>query len=192
MKNLYDSPQIKVLGTLTIVDANTGACVLKKTNAIHQQNLALVIARALSNEPNGTVYQLCFGNGGTFLNSSNILNYRPPNIIGASDLYNETYHVIVDDQAVGVSPSNSVIPVASAPPAVSTLVVVTAVLSAAEPAGQATTDNLTTDTTSPYLFDEIGLKSEDGLLLTHLVFSPIEKTANRTFLITYTLNISVA
>jgi hypothetical protein len=36
------------------------------------------------------------------------------------------------------------------------------------------------------------LKAADGSLLTHLVFSPFEKTANRAFLIIYTLTISVS
>lgn len=44
----------------------------------------------------------------------------------------------------------------------------------------------------PYIFDELGLKTADGLLLSHLIFSGFEKTANREIVITYTLTISVS
>jgi hypothetical protein len=71
-------------------------------------------------------------------------------------------------------------------------VTVVALLGASEPAGQAVADNITTDPESLFVFDELGLKTADGLLLSHLVFSPIEKTANRAFIITYTLTISVS
>ena len=69
---------------------------------------------------------------------------------------------------------------------------VVAQLGASEPAGQATADNTTVDPNALYVFDELGLKTADGLLLSHLVFSPIEKTSNRAFNITYTLTCSVS
>jgi hypothetical protein len=182
----------QAIGRVVIHDQATGEMVLDKKNAIHPQNMALVIARALARDDNGYIFNLCFGNGGTFLNSSGQINYRAPNVIGAADLYNVTYVVQVDDQSIGTPPANSVVSLPSPTPATTAMIVVTAQLSASEPAGQAPADNITTNTESLFTFDEIGLKTQDGLLLSHLVFSPIEKTANRSFLITYTLTVSVS
>jgi hypothetical protein len=154
--------------------------------------MALIIARALSRDENGGIFKLCFGNGGTFFNSSNQIVYRPPNTTGAATLYNETYFVQVDDQSVGTPPTNSVVSSPSPDPAITSVITITAQLNANEPAGQAAADNITTNPNAPYVFDEIGLKSFDDLLLTHIIFSPYEKTANRAFLFTYTLTISVS
>jgi hypothetical protein len=135
---------------------------------------------------------MSFGNGGTFFNSSSQIVYRSPNVIGDSDLYNLTYEVQVDEQSTGTPVSNSVTSSSSPSPSITSIVTATALLSAGEPSGQASADNVTTDPESPYVFDEIALKTSDNLLLTHLIFSPIEKTANRAYVINYTLTISVS
>jgi len=187
--------QVKVKGHVTVRDLETDKILVDQHNAIHPQNMAIVIARSLARDTVNTpgIYSMSFGNGGTFFNSSNVLIYRPPNTIGQSaSLYNETYSVVVDDQAVGHPPANSVTYAQSTNPAITSIVTVIAELGAGEPYGQAPADNLTVDPNAPFMFDEIGLKSSDGLLLSHLVFSPFEKTANRAFQITYTLTISVS
>jgi hypothetical protein len=181
-----------VIGEACIQDAVTLEVLRQKKNAIHPKNMASAIARSLSRNDNGFVFKLSFGNGGTFLNSSNKIIYRSPNILGAADLYNQTYEVQVDNNTQGTPPSNSVVPSDSPSPAITSVVTITCVLNSDEPAGQAVSSNLTTDFNSPFFFDELGLKTADGLLLSHLIFNPIEKTANRAFLITYTLTISVS
>ena len=189
---MNDLFKVQVLGHVNIRDAETGVLVLAKSNAVHPQNMAQAIARSLSRDPNGTIFKMAFGNGGTFFNSSQQIVYRSPNTIGAADLYNLTYEVQVDEQDVATPATNSVTSAASPNPAITSLVTIVALLSANEPAGQAAADNLTTDSEAPFVFDEAGLKTADGLLLSHLVFSPIEKTANRAFVVTYTLTISVS
>lgn len=184
--------KISVDGYLSIRDVETGEIVMEKSNAIHPQNMARVISKALAGDSNGVIYKLSFGNGGTFFNSSGSIIYRPPNTTGNADLYNKTYEVQVDDQSVGTPLTNSVISTASPNPAITSIVTVTAQLNANEPAGQASADNITTDTAALFMFDEVCLKTQDDVLLSHLVFSPFEKTANRAFLITYTLTISVS
>lgn len=184
---------VKLLGRVVIHDIETGQRVLDKRNAIHPQNMALVVARALAREDNGYVFELAFGNGGTFYNSSSQLVYKTPNILGSgATLYNQTYTVKVDETSSGTPSTNSTVALPSPAPALTSLVVVTAQLSATEPLGQAVSDAVTTDPNAPFIFDEIGLKSPDGLLLSHLVFNPIEKTANRAWLITYTITVSAS
>jgi len=186
--------QINVNGHMMIRDAETNEIILEKDNAIHPKNIALVIAKALARDTvtSPGVFSLCFGNGGTFFNSSNQIVYRPPNTVGAATLYNQTYSVQVDDQSVGTPATNSVNYAPSTSPSITSIVTITAQLNAGEPSGQAVADNITTNPEAPYMFDEVGLKSSDGLLLSHLVFNSLEKTANRAFLIIYTLTISVS
>lgn len=183
---------ILAIGAIKIIDPFTGEVILNKKNAIHPQNLALVIARGLAHQADSTVFQLSFGNGGTFFNSSNQLVFRPPSVVGASSLYNQTYTVQVDDVDSGTPTTNSVLASSSPAPAISSIVTVQALLAPNEPAGQAVADNLTTNLDADFVFDEMCLKTKDGLMLSHLVFSPIEKTSNRAFLITYTLTISAS
>jgi len=181
-----------IIGEVCIQDASTLEVLRKKKNAIHPENMALAIARSLSRNDNGFVYMMSFGNGGTFLNSSNRIIFRSPNTLGAANLYNPTYEVIVDAKTEGAPQTNSVIPSQSPSPSITSVVSVTCILAANEPAGQQVASNLTNDPNSTFFFDELGLKTADGLLLSHLIFTPIEKTANRAFLITYTLTISVS
>jgi hypothetical protein len=184
---------IKAHGHIRIVDAVTKELVMDEDNAVHAQNMALALARSFAHDDSGSIFGLGFGNGGTFYNSSNVINYRSPNVIGVdATLYNQTYAVQVDDQAAGTPSTNSVVALPSPAPAVTASIIVTAYLGASEPAGQAVSDNITVDPEADFVFDELGLMTEDGVLLTHCIFSPVEKTANRSFLITYTLTVSVS
>lgn len=184
---------VQIHGHVKIQDAETGALVLAKSNAVHPQNMATVIARSLAKDSNGTIFKMCFGNGGTFFNSSQQIVYKTPNIIGLSaDLNHLTYEVFVDEQDAGTPVTNSVTASSSPSPSITSIVTVVAELGASEPSGQAVSDDITTNPESLYVFDELGLKTADNLLLSHLIFSPIEKTSNRAFIITYTLTISIS
>lgn len=182
----------KIKGHVLIKDKNTGEVLCDKFNAVHPQNMAKVLARGLANEPNQQIFQIALGNGGTYIDSTQSIVYNSPNIVGISaDLYNTTYTEVVDDGNSGVGIGNSVISQAAPSPDISSLVICTIQLSANEPAGQATTDGVTTNPDSLYTFDELGLKTIDGLLLSHIVFNPIEKNAQRELIISYTLTVSV-
>ena len=138
---------------------------------------------------------MALGNGGTHINSSLDIVYLPPNTTGTSaTLYNKTYSQIIDGQNASVSAGDSVVSAASPSPAITSIVTCTMEITPDEPSGQATSDDITTNPDSTYTFDELGLISQDSppLLLSHLIFSPVEKTANRSILITYTLTISVS
>lgn len=180
----------KVIGQVTIRDSLTKEIIRDVKNAVHPENMALLIARSLARESNGFIYEIALGNGGTYLNASDQIVYKTPNVVGAATLYNETYSEIIDDTDGAVPVGNSVTAASSPPPAITSLVVCTIEIDPAEPIGQASSDDVPAN--PDYVFDELGLKSSDGLLLTHVVFSPIAKTANRGFTITYTLTISVS
>lgn len=182
----------KIKGHVLVKDKNTGEVLCDKFNAVHPQNMAKVLARGLANEPNQQIFQIALGNGGTYIDSTQSIVYNSPNIVGISaDLYNTTYTEVVDDGNSGVGIGNSVISQAAPSPDISSLVICTIQLSANEPAGQAATDGVTTNPDSLYTFDELGLKTVDGLLLSHIVFNPIEKNAQRELIISYTLTVSV-
>lgn len=94
---------IQVKGHCKIVD-DLGNVLLDKDNAIHPQNMARVIARALANEHNYFVHRIAFGNGGTTVDAAYTVTYKSVNDGQSPDIatwdsriYNETYSEIIDD-----------------------------------------------------------------------------------------------
>lgn len=188
--------------------------LLDKKNAIHPANMAIAIARGLSNDANHQVFKIKFGNQGTYVDVSQQIIFRPPNTTGVTaDLYNPTYVEIVDDANSSVGVGNSVT-YTTVPASTSTRVIVTCVISSNEAVNRTTdeadgstgngldgVDN--TPTEGQFFFDELGLFTSGGtglpsllnedeeLMLSHLIFSPIEHTANRELTIIYTLTITV-
>ena len=76
--------------------------IMDKNNAIHPQNMARIIARALSGEDNSTIYRIAFGNGGSFTDIGNNTVFRAPNTGNngggwEARLYREVYSEICDD-----------------------------------------------------------------------------------------------
>lgn len=176
---------LKFTGHVLIVDDQNNV-LLDKSNAIHTQNMARVITRALANEGNFCIGKVAFGNGGTYVDTSGTIIYRPPNdglypdLAGwRSQLYNQTYWEIVDDsasnfgQGPGASPANdpSHITHVSGPGVRSmgadtdSIVRIEVVLNENEPRGQFLTSTDGSGTTNPasedpnttFTFDEIGL-----------------------------------
>lgn len=203
-----------VVGHVQIID-DLGTVLVDKKNAIHPGNMATAIARGLSNANNHQVYKLKLGNQGTYVDSSQQIVFRPPNTTGVTaDLYNPTYVEVVDDSDAGVGVGNSVT-FTNIPSSTSTRVIITCVVSSNEavnrPTDEADTDTAdgggldgvdATPTEGQFFFDELGLftaglgtpdllNETDELMLSHLVFSPIEHTGNRELTIVYTLTITV-
>ncbi len=212
---MKESLKTTVIGEVLIKD-ETGNVLLNKKNAIHPANMATAIARGLSNSPNFQIFKLKLGNQGTYVDSSQQIVFRPANTSGISaDLYNPTWVEIVDEKDAKALqyPGNSVTYTNTA--AGTSRVIVTCVISANEAVNR-TTDQADSTTTSfggldgvdttptegTYFFDELGLftsgdngallKEENELMLSHLVFSPIEHTGNRELTIVYTLTIQVS
>lgn len=190
MRELFTT---RVDGHVKIEDKNTGEILLDKDNAIHAYNMGKAIARGLANELNYQIYKVSLGNGGTTINSSSDIIYNPPKVAPTdSDIYNETYSEVVDE-ASAAPVGNQVYSTFGTLPVTTSLVTTIITLTANEPLGQDYSDggDGSDNMEDPFVFDELGLKTGDDLLLSHIIFSPIEKTANRELIITYTLTISV-
>lgn len=190
-------------------DKGPGEVILSKYNAIHPKNMATAIARGLSNAANYQIFKMKLGNRGTYIDGTQQIVFNPPITEGdLADLYNPTYVEIVDDADSGVGVGNSVT-FTNIPASTNTRVITTCVISANE--GFTNTSDTTNSgqieggsSVSPYYFDELGLftKETSGLttdmdpagelMLSHLIFSPIEHTGNRELVIVYTLTISVS
>ena len=193
----------QIKGHVLVKDKNSGECLLDKMNAVHSKNMAVTIARGLSGQlPDSTtglrtsqIFKIKLGNGGSNVDSLGIITFNSPNVTGTNaDLYSPTYSEILDESQASTPAENSVT-FQESPDAnsTSTIVICTATIAADEPLGQDVTDTeLNASINSAYAFDELGLFTSDGLLLTHIVFSPILKTANRELVITYTLTITVS
>ena len=66
--------------------------------------------------------------------------------------------------------------------------VVTCTLNYSEPGAQDTLDN-SANQNGDYIFDELGLYSATGALITHIIFHPIQKSANRQIQVIYTVRV---
>jgi len=194
-----------VTGHVLIKDTSTGEVLLDKYNAIHPKNMATAIARGLSNSQNYQIFKLKLGNQGTYIDASKQIVFRSPVVTGdTADLYNPTYVEVVDELDTSVGAGNSVV-FTNIPSSTSTRVIVTAVISSNEAVNNPTDGgdgDSSLDPEGSYFFDELGLftKQTDTnllngtgeLMLSHLIFSPIEHTGNRELTIVYTLTISVS
>jgi hypothetical protein len=189
----------KIEGFVKITDPNSGEVLVDKKNAIHYENISIAMAQTLSNRTSaqggGWIYEMAFGNGGSSVDPTGVITYLPPNITGQNaDLYNETYAKVVDDNsAADVDPANNYMTVIHTTGKPYTDIVVTCLLDYGEPAGQQAFDN-STNFNGEYVFDELGLKSWAGsstdlMLITHVIFHPVQKSLNRQIQIEYTLRI---
>lgn len=194
----------QITGHVLITDLHTKEVLADTHNAINWENFSLCLANTLANEPQGWIQDMVFGNGGATVSGTGVISYRPANIIGQSAaLYNQTYSKVVNDKSeLDLDPVKNLTQVRHVVGTYYSDVVITCVLDLGEPAGQEAFDTAT-DFTSDYVFNEIGLRAYSvlgpdtgtggpGLLLTHAVFSPIQKSLNRQIQIIYTLRLQTA
>lgn len=92
-----------------IVLLDKGKTILNKFNAVHPQNMARIIARALANEHNFFIHRVAFGNGGTIVDVAQNITFKTPRDgLNPGDnywearLYNETYTEIIDDSNINI------------------------------------------------------------------------------------------
>ena len=186
---------IGVEGFLKIYDPNNGETFVDKHNAIHYENMSIALAQGLANKNLGYIYAMAFGNGGSSVDPTGVITYLPPNVTGQNtDLYNQTYIKVVDDNsAANTDPTKNRLSVLHTSGQVYTDVLVSCLLDYGEPPGQQAFDN-STNFNGDFVFDELGLKSWQGsagnlILLTHVIFHPVQKSLNRQIQIDYTVRI---
>ena len=187
-------------GHIRIFDPTTGEDYVNKSNAIHYENLSQALAWSIGNKGENYIYEMTFGNGGTSVDPKGIITYLPTNTTGQNaNLYNPTYSKIIDNTiAANLDPVNNKITVSHIPGTVYTDILISCLLDYGEPSGQALFDN-SQNMNSEYVFDELGLRGRSvdgtvgllstGLLLTHVVFMPVQKSLNRLIQIDYTVRI---
>lgn len=200
------------IGFATIRDRVTGEVLLDgKKNAVHLGNLSAAIVQALSSQNTGFIRYMAFGNGGSVVSDTGQIIYRNPNVSNirssTSSLHNETFK-----KEILNIPGNEVSPILTNSTYSDIKVLVT--LASNEPSGQDAVDRASTllqvDNEYTYVgageavFDEIALycgipgiqgplvnNTDDALMITHLIFHPIQKSANRVLEIDYTLRIQL-
>lgn len=206
MNSLSDNALMKVDGHVLIKDADSGDVLLDKHNAINFHNMAIAIASMLAGQNdvetglNFNITKMAFGNGGTVIDGVGNVLYKTPNVDSVdATLYNKTY----EKDVTSLTDLDNTIQVVIYEGATYTDVKVFATMDYEEPS-----DDYANETTNPddpnavqnefdtsatfqeaYVFDEIGLITESGKYLSHIIFHPIEKAKNRRIQVIYTLRI---
>ena len=199
-KHPNESTGIYIRGHIKIFDPDSGKVFIDKSNAIHYENVSVALANSIADKSQNFIYEMNFGNGGTSVDPTGIITYLPTNTVGQNaNLYNPTYSKIIDDTAIAnPNPANNKMIVTHIPGTVYTDILVSCLLDYGEPNGQQLFDN-STSLNGEYVFDELGLRGRStdgtsgltstGLLLTHVVFHPVQKALNRLIQIEYTVRI---
>ena len=201
--NVDDTSVVGMDGHVLIRDIDTGEVLLNKHNAINFYNMSIALTKLLAGEldEKATAFNITsleLGNGGTIIDGSGNVFYRTPNV-GTTDstLYAQTY-----SKDITTATAQNKIDSITYTSKVWSDVVVTATLDYLEPADGApsVTNGKTFDEdqsdidndngAGSYVFDEMALKTASGKFLTHLIFHPIEKSANRKLEVIYTIRIT--
>lgn len=191
--------QIKptIIGLVKIIDFDTKEVIVDTRNAVNFESMCYALALSLADRPNGSIQQVAFGNGASSISAAGVITYLPPNVTGLdASLYNQTYAKFVNDQSpLDTNTVENYLSVNHTTNTTYSDVVVTCLLDYNEPAGQQAFDNAT-QANGAYIFDEIGLftynsSTGDGMMLSHVIFHPVQKALDRRILTSYTLRIAM-
>jgi hypothetical protein len=186
---MIEKVRISLKGHLTIYayesmedlqDQRNGTVLLDQDNAVDRENMSILIARAITHREDGTIFYMYFGDGGATIDPLGNVILNPPIVTGAADLYDPIFSTIVDDED-GAPDGNDETMTHVIGTQVSTAII-TAVVGKNQPFSPSG---------DPFVFNEIGLKTADGLLLTHVTFTPVSKTATRIIQIVYKIVVSI-
>jgi hypothetical protein len=201
MNNKIEQPKLFVKGHVLITDVtdpNNVSIVVDKSNAIHPENMSQAIANALAANVDslgislGAISEMRFGNGGTVVLSTGRVTYKTPRISSFGGLYSETYAKKINANInAGVESEYNNITTVHIPGQVYTDIVCLCTLGLGEPSDQNVSS--TTDMEGNYVFDELGLYTDgdSGMALSHIIFHPVEKSANRILQIKYTVRVQL-
>jgi len=192
---MMETPLHKIVGHVLIRDTATQEVLVDKFNAINFENFSVALAAGAAYQPEGYIHEMVFGNGAAVVSGTGTVSYLPPNVVGAdAQLYNQTYNKVINNlSALNTDPNNNFNRVAHRPGTLYSDIIVTCLLKSSEPAGQDAFDTAT-DINSPFVFNELGLKTrasnpDEGLLITHLVHNPVQKSLNREIEVVYTIRV---
>jgi hypothetical protein len=181
-------------GHIKIFDPQSKEVFIDKRNAIHYENMSVAMVNALSNQGQGTIFEMIFGSGGTTVDPTGLITYLTPNTVGVnSSLYNQTYSKVVDQNSVAnTDPVRNKMEIRHISGATYSDIIISCLLDYGEPDGQEAFDN-SQDLSGDFVFDELGLRSFNpngtGKLLTHVIFHPVQKSLNRLLQIDYTIRV---
>lgn len=196
---MIDVSGLKVMGYFKIkdiTDPDNIVTIVEKTNAIHDGNMVLCIAKQMTGQDSANRHAFgwfAFGDGGSEISSTGTITYRPTNTTKnrneLADLYNRVYQKYISQEGLTITTSPVVHPTAICD------VNINVILQQGEPIGQLPMDN-TTEFTDRFVFDEFGLFSnadniEDSYMLTHVVFHPVQKSLNRVYEVDYTIRFEI-
>jgi hypothetical protein len=185
---------IGLQGHIKIFDPKTKEVFVDKRNAIHYENFSLALVNSVGNQGYGWVSKMAFGNGGSRVDPTGIITYLTPNTIGQNaTLYNQTYEKSVDaSSSANLDPTRNFMESRHLIGNTYSDLLVSCLLDFGEPSGQLAFDN-SSNLDGEYVFDELGLVGYDStggeLLLTHVIFHPVQKSLNRMIQIDYTVRI---
>lgn len=187
-------------GHMIIRDKLTGEVLRDQKNAVHFGNLSSSIAEALSSLDRGHIRYMAFGSGGTTIAANGEIFYREPDVSNARDasasLYNESFKKEID-QTTG----NQTVPILGSSGFADIKITVT--LDFIETGLTQNSIDRAENIEEDSVFDEMAVytgesgiagdlsNSSDAILITHVIFSPIEKSANRILEIDYTIRIQL-
>jgi hypothetical protein len=193
---MEDRSNHKITGHVLIRDPDSGEVLVDKFNAINYENFSISLARCLSNRPDSWIQEMVFGNGGASISGTGVVTYLTPNTTGQSaQLHNQTYYKVVNDQnPLNLDPTKNFMTVNHSTGATYTDVVINCNLDLGEPSGQEAFDTAT-NLNGSFVFNELGLKDyssvgqDNGRLISHVIFSPVQKSLNRQIQVVYTIRI---
>jgi len=196
MNSLKDRGFINIEGHIKIYDPISKEVFIDKRNAIHYENFSIALASSMSNQDSGMISEMVFGSGGTRIDPTGIITYLTPNTVGSeAGLYNLTYFKVVDaKRPSSLDPARNYMEVRHRAGTYYSDILVSCLLDFGEPYDQLAFDN-STNNDGRYVFDELGLKSYapegqgQGMLLTHVVFHPVQKSLNRMIQVDYTVRV---
>lgn len=217
---MIDTIGAHIRGFVTIKDATTGEILEQTENAVHFGNISTALAKSLTGDSDGFITYMAFGNGGVIIDAAGNIVYRKPradvNKNANEQMYNTTLIKELSNNNSGITDPDVDVPGGNTQNFED--VVARVVLEPGFPSKQLAFDNadVSNDQNASteegtYVFNEIALYAGPAgfgsrqdvtgvqsfinelstLMLTHVIFHPVQKSLNRTLEITYTLRIQM-
>jgi hypothetical protein len=201
-----DSVTMRAHGFVKIYEDDV--LIREADNAIHYGNLAASMAEALAGLDTGHIRYMAFGNGGTIITVNGEITYRQPDVSNVRDvsssLYSEIYHQEIgmnNTTNTGIDPNNTVTPIQSN--AQYADIRMTATLDFESTGQLQDTVDRANNMADGTIFDELAIytgksgiplsttlaNSNDALMISHVIFHPIQKSNNRILRLDYTIRI---